>query len=70
MLKIIQSPSKYIQGPDALLHIGQYTKTIADHVLVIIGNSAMKLVGDTVHSSLEQYEITRHFEVFGGECSR
>ncbi|MCA6221295.1 glycerol dehydrogenase [Photorhabdus antumapuensis] len=70
MLKIIQSPSKYIQGPDALLHIGKYTKTIADHVLVIIGNSAMKLVGDTVHNSLEQYEITRHFELFGGECSR
>lgn len=26
MLKIIQSPAKYIQGPDALFHIGKYTK--------------------------------------------
>ncbi|OCQ52451.1 Glycerol dehydrogenase [Photorhabdus australis subsp. thailandensis] len=70
MLKVIQAPPKYIQGPDALLSIGKYTKTIADHVFVIIGNSAMKLVGDTVHNSLEEYDITSHFEVFGGECSR
>ncbi|WP_434525855.1 glycerol dehydrogenase [Photorhabdus asymbiotica] len=70
MLKVIQAPSKYIQGPDALLSIGKYTKTIADHVFVIIGNSAMKLVGDTVYNSLEEYDVTSHFEVFGGECSR
>ncbi|MGV7962909.1 glycerol dehydrogenase [Photorhabdus tasmaniensis] len=70
MLKVIQSPAKYIQGPDALLHIGKYTKAIADHVFVIIGNSAMRLVGDTVHSSLEESDVTSYFEVFGGECSR
>ncbi|WP_047679204.1 MULTISPECIES: glycerol dehydrogenase [Xenorhabdus] len=70
MLKVIQSPSKYIQGPDAISHIGQYTKILADHVFVIADNFVMNLIGDTVSKSLKEHQVTSHFEVFNGECSR
>ncbi|WP_340611723.1 glycerol dehydrogenase [Xenorhabdus bharatensis] len=70
MLKVIQSPSKYIQGPDAISYIGQYTKILADHVFVIADNFVLNLIGDTVSKSLKTYEVTSHFEVFNGECSR
>ncbi len=33
MPKIIQSPAKYIQGPDALLSFGEYAKNLANHFL-------------------------------------
>ncbi len=33
MLKVIQSPAKYIQGPDALYHIiGKYTKPLGESI--------------------------------------
>ncbi|MCE1685583.1 iron-containing alcohol dehydrogenase, partial [Enterobacter hormaechei] len=70
MLKVIQSPSKYIQGPGALSHLGRYTKMLADHVFVIADNFVMNLIGDTVSRSLEEHEVTSHFELFNGECSR
>ncbi|CBJ79688.1 glycerol dehydrogenase, NAD [Xenorhabdus bovienii str. Jollieti] len=70
MLKVIQSPSKYIQGPGALSHIGQYTKILADHVFVIADNFVMSLIGDAVSKSLEAHAVTSHFEIFNGECSR
>ncbi|MDR0218100.1 MAG: glycerol dehydrogenase [Enterobacteriaceae bacterium] len=70
MLKVIQSPSKYIQGPDALSHIGQYTKMLADHAFVIADNFVMNLIGNTVSKSLEKHAVTSHFEIFNGECSR
>ncbi|PHM51956.1 glycerol dehydrogenase [Xenorhabdus sp. KK7.4] len=70
MLKVIQSPSKYIQGPDAISCIGYYTKILADHVFVIADNFVFNLIGDTVSKSLKQNEVTSHFEVFNGECSR
>ena len=30
MLKVIQSPAKYLQGPDAAVLFGQYAKNLAD----------------------------------------
>ncbi|PHM33213.1 glycerol dehydrogenase [Xenorhabdus innexi] len=70
MLKVIQSPSKYIQGPDAISDIGHYTKILADHVFVIADNFVINLIGDNVSKSLTKHEVTSHFEVFNGECSR
>ena len=36
MLKVIQSPAKYIQGPDALYHIGKYTKPLGERALIML----------------------------------
>lgn len=69
MLKVIQSPAKYIQGPDALYHIGKYTKPFGDRALIIADKFVMDLVGSTVKDSMSQYEVNGHFELFNGECT-
>ncbi|OAT26777.1 glycerol dehydrogenase [Proteus myxofaciens] len=69
MLKVIQSPSKYIQGPDALYHIGKYAKPFGDRALIIADKFVMELVGSTVKDSMSQYDVNGHFETFNGECT-
>ncbi|ACY83744.1 glycerol dehydrogenase [Edwardsiella piscicida] len=70
MLKVIQSPSKYIQGPGALHAIGQYARLLADSQFVIADDVVMGLTRETVASSLKQADVEGHFVRFGGECSR
>ncbi|MEW7000339.1 hypothetical protein M8494_27840 [Serratia ureilytica] len=47
MLRIIQSPGKYIQGANALAAVGEHAKSLADHYLVIADDFVMQLAGDT-----------------------
>lgn len=44
MLKVIQSPAKYLQGPDASTLFGQYAKNLADSFFVIAGDAANLLI--------------------------
>lgn len=69
MLKVIQSPAKYIQGPDALYHIGKYTKPLGERALIIADKFVMDLAGSIVKDSMTQYEVNGHFEQFHGECT-
>ncbi|WP_416260952.1 glycerol dehydrogenase [Gibbsiella quercinecans] len=69
MLRIIQSPSKYIQGLNALASVGQYAKSLAEHYFIIADDFVMKLAGDTVMGSLQQHGVKHHACVFNGECS-
>jgi glycerol dehydrogenase-like iron-containing ADH family enzyme len=46
MLKVIQSPAKYLQGPDASTLFGQYAKNLADSFFVIADDFVMKLAGE------------------------
>lgn len=43
MLKVIQSPAKYLQGPDAAVLFGQYAKNLAESFFVIADDFVMKL---------------------------
>ncbi|MDU3888339.1 MAG: glycerol dehydrogenase, partial [Serratia liquefaciens] len=68
MLRIIQSPGKYIQGANALAAVGEYAKNLADHYFVIADDFVMKLAGDTLMGSLQQHGVKHHACVFNGEC--
>jgi glycerol dehydrogenase len=68
MLRIIQSPGKYIQGANALAAVGEYAKALADHYFVIADDFVMKLTGDTLMGSLHQHGVKYHTSVFNGEC--
>ncbi|AKP34188.1 glycerol dehydrogenase [Yersinia aleksiciae] len=70
MLKVIQSPSKYIQGANALQSIGEFAKLLANKYFIIADDFVMKLTADTVSSSLHGSELENHFSRFNGECSR
>ncbi|EOV83459.1 glycerol dehydrogenase [Escherichia coli KTE73] len=41
MLKVIQSPAKYLQGPDAAMLFGEYAKNLADSFFVIADDFVM-----------------------------
>lgn len=69
MLQVIQSPAKYLQGPDASALFGQYAKNLADSFFVIADDFVMKLAGDKVLNGLHQHDIICHAERFNGECS-
>ena len=46
MLQVIQSPAKYLQGPDAAALFGEYAKNLADSFFVTADDFVMKLAGD------------------------
>ena len=69
MLKVIQSPAKYLQGPDASTLFGQYAKNLADSFFVIADDFVMKLAGEKVLNGLHSHDISCHAERFNGECS-
>ncbi len=70
MSKILKSPAKYVQGPDALRTLDQYLQGMGNRLLVIISPNGMKRMGDTLQSGLDgkPYELT--YELFQGECSQ
>jgi glycerol dehydrogenase len=62
MLKVIQSPAKYLQGPDASTLFGQYAKNLADSFFVIADDFVMKLAGEKVLNGLQSHDIRCHAE--------
>lgn len=70
MLKVIQSPSKYIQGPNALHSVGEYGKLLAKNYFVIADRNVIKFTSEIVGTSLHANGLTCHFSEFHGECSR
>ncbi|WP_372880493.1 glycerol dehydrogenase [Psychromonas sp.] len=70
MDKIIISPSKYVQGANALNNIGQYVKPLGQKALAIADDFVTNLVGDQIMTSFAQAEGQLVLEKFNGECSR
>ncbi|MDW9424977.1 glycerol dehydrogenase, partial [Yersinia enterocolitica] len=66
MLKVIQSPSKYIQGANALQSIGEFAKLLANNYFIIADDFVMKLTADAVGTSLRGSELENHFSRFNG----
>ena len=68
MLKVIQSPAKYLQGPDAAVLFGQYAKNLAESFFVIADDFVMKLAGEKVVNGLQSHDIRCHAERFNGSA--
>ncbi len=70
MLKIMQSPGKYIQGPNALTKIGNYIKPLSDNAFVIADEFVLGLVKEAITKSFGEDNIKFTTAVFNGECSQ
>ena len=70
MDKIIISPSKYVQGENAINNIGEYVKPLGQKALVIADDFVTGLVGEQVSKSFAQAQGQLVLEKFNGECSR
>lgn len=69
MLKVIQSPTRYLQDPDAAVLFGQYAENLVESSFVTAGNFVIKLTGEKAVSGLQGYDIRCHAERLNGECS-
>jgi glycerol dehydrogenase len=71
MLTVFCSPSRYTQGRNATLSLGKEMLTLglAGPVLVVAGNSAIRLLSETWRLSLGEAGFAWQVSRFGGECS-
>ncbi len=70
MLKVLQSPGKYVQGPDALHAIADYVKPLGDSAFVIADAFVFGLVEKTIEESATKSGIQLTKATFAGECSQ
>lgn len=67
-VRILISPSRYVQGAGALSRIGEQTRHLGKRAFAIGGKTALAVAKETVSSSLAAAGVSAVFEVFGGEC--
>ncbi|GGZ80817.1 glycerol dehydrogenase [Ignatzschineria indica] len=70
MLKVLQSPGKYVQGPNALYEIAEYIKPLGKKALFIADQFVFGLVESMLQESCQKSDIAYHKAVFQGECSQ
>jgi glycerol dehydrogenase len=69
MSRMLFSPGRYIQGPDAIQEIGIHTARLGRSALVIGGNTALSLCGSDIESSLKDQGVCCSQEAFQGVSS-
>lgn len=70
MIRILLSPSRYIQGAGAINDIGNHAALLGNSALVIGGKTALTICGATIQASLDEKGIACRQEIFTGVSSR
>jgi len=70
MTRILQAPSKYIQGSGAVGEIGKYASALGKKALVTGGKRALAAAQGVIGSSLSEAGVGMVVEGFRGECSQ
>lgn len=69
-LKVFVAPLRYVQGPYALLRMGEQLEALGVmNPLILVSPSARKAVGPTIMEGLNTKRIAYAFVDFGGECT-
>ncbi|MGD0237124.1 MAG: glycerol dehydrogenase [Syntrophorhabdales bacterium] len=69
-LKVLRSPLRYVQGPNALLRMGEQLEMLGiKNPLILASPSAKKAVGPVLDQGLEEKKIGYAIIEFGGQCS-
>lgn len=70
MLRSFSCPSKYVQGPGELSHLGEQASHLG-HSFFIVGSEArLKALRETIDKSLEPVEAQGFCVPFRGECTK
>lgn len=69
MVKIINSPSKYIQGPNVLQSLTQYVTPFGTKALILMGASVARKYGDDIKKNMDLQNFSYVTDIFTGECS-
>jgi glycerol dehydrogenase len=69
-IKIMTAPLRYVQGPDALLRIGEQMKALGiKNPLVLVDKNAREYVEPPLMKAFNTEGISHAFIEFGGECA-
>jgi glycerol dehydrogenase len=69
-LKVLRSPLRYVQGPNALLRMGEQLEVFGiKNPLILASPSAKKAVGPMLDQGLVEKKIRYALIEFGGKCS-
>lgn len=69
-LRVYISPSKYVQGKNALEKIGEYMKGMGSKTIVIADEMVWGIAEDKVVQELEKANISSEKVIFNGEASK
>lgn len=69
MAKIIRTPSRYVQGKDALLEIKEHTENLGDSLFIITSKTALEVSKEKVEKSFQNSSVKIAFEIFNGQSS-
>lgn len=69
MLKLMRAPSKYVQGPDALLKLYDEVKDLGKSFLFVCSRSGAKEAQPKIEKSFAGKDAKIQFEIFGGISS-
>jgi len=67
-VKVVESPSKYIQGPNAVMELGKYAKSLGEKILAVVDGRVMSLMEQRLREAVDGTDF--FFEIFNGECSK
>lgn len=70
MDRIIQSPSKYIQGADVITRLGEYLSPLAERWLVVGDKFVLGFAQEALSKSMKDAGLALEVAPFGGECSQ
>lgn len=68
-VKVIISPSRYIQGEGAIFEIGRHLRKLGKKALVIGGNRGLEVTREGREKSFSENGLNQIEELFNGECS-
>jgi glycerol dehydrogenase len=69
-LKVLRSPLRYVQGPNALLQMGEQLQMLGiKNPLILVSPSAKKAIEPVLTKALKEKEIGHAFIEFRGECT-
>ena len=69
-LKVLMAPLRYVQGPHALLQMGEQLQVLGiKNPLILASPSAKKAVGPAIRQGLDAQGIKYAFVDFGGSCT-
>ncbi|GAB6139195.1 glycerol dehydrogenase [Halanaerobaculum tunisiense] len=69
MLKIMRTPSRYVQGEDAISEIKEHVENLGDSFLIIASKTAMKVTKNKIKESFQDSNADLKFELFNGQCT-
>ena len=69
MLTVMRAPSRYVQGPNALLQLKQHIEALGNKFFVVADGFVMNMTRDLIEQAFDHQTEQLVFEEFNGQCT-